>query len=233
MSRIWDISPPVGPGSPVFPGDTLRAEITVEGKKKRLWVHRKGATRAFPPGHPELPQAYKKIGQPVIIPNRMQRFDANFKDSHEHPTEYRTVAGTLAESSNIGKLKDRFPPHLRVHLGTANIRDVVHKRLRAHDLEQAREQDQHQQEGQVVPATEDVLDADPDELRQRRWRRRIRRYLGRAERDRREVRDGGLDPHLLGEADEFLLRPPQPRRRPGFGVGARRMRRPRRNCRAT
>ncbi|MCA9627282.1 MAG: BREX system P-loop protein BrxC [Myxococcales bacterium] len=34
-----------------------------------------------------------------------------------------------SESQNIGKLKDRFPPQLRVHLGTTNIRDVVHKRL--------------------------------------------------------------------------------------------------------
>lgn len=34
-----------------------------------------------------------------------------------------------AETNNLGKLKDRFPPHLRVHLGTTNIRDVVHKRL--------------------------------------------------------------------------------------------------------
>ena len=33
------------------------------------------------------------------------------------------------DESNIGKLKDRFPPHLRVHLDPANIRDVVHKRL--------------------------------------------------------------------------------------------------------
>ncbi|HQV83037.1 MAG TPA: penicillin-binding protein 2 [Ornithinibacter sp.] len=39
---------------------------------------------------------------PVIIPNRLTRFDASFKDSHDHPTLYRTVAGTLAESSNIG-----------------------------------------------------------------------------------------------------------------------------------
>jgi cell division protein FtsI (penicillin-binding protein 3) len=39
---------------------------------------------------------------PVIIPNRMQRYDVSFKDSHDHPTLYRTVAGTLAESSNIG-----------------------------------------------------------------------------------------------------------------------------------
>lgn len=42
--------------------------------------------------------------QPVIIPNRMKRFDASFKDSHEHPTLHRTVAGTLAESSNIGTI---------------------------------------------------------------------------------------------------------------------------------
>jgi len=34
-----------------------------------------------------------------------------------------------AETNNLGKLKDRFPTHLRVHLGTTNIRDVVHKRL--------------------------------------------------------------------------------------------------------
>jgi tRNA-splicing ligase RtcB len=48
-------------------------EHTVDGKKKRLWVHRKGATRAFPPGHSELPRAYKKTGQPVIIPGDMGR----------------------------------------------------------------------------------------------------------------------------------------------------------------
>jgi tRNA-splicing ligase RtcB len=48
-------------------------EHTVGGKKKRVWVHRKGATRAFPPGHPEIPSAYKKVGQPVIIPGDMGR----------------------------------------------------------------------------------------------------------------------------------------------------------------
>jgi tRNA-splicing ligase RtcB (3'-phosphate/5'-hydroxy nucleic acid ligase) len=48
-------------------------EHTVDGKKKRLWVHRKGATRAFPAGHPELPQAFKHVGQPVIIPGDMGR----------------------------------------------------------------------------------------------------------------------------------------------------------------
>jgi len=46
---------------------------TVDGVSKRLWVHRKGATRAFPPGHPEVPDMYRRIGQPVIIPGDMGR----------------------------------------------------------------------------------------------------------------------------------------------------------------
>jgi tRNA-splicing ligase RtcB len=48
-------------------------EHTVGGKKKRVWVHRKGATRAFPPDHPEVSPLYRKIGQPVIIPGDMGR----------------------------------------------------------------------------------------------------------------------------------------------------------------
>ena len=46
-------------------------EHEVDGKKMTLAVHRKGATRAFPPGHPETPAIYKDIGQPVIIPGDM------------------------------------------------------------------------------------------------------------------------------------------------------------------
>ena len=45
----------------------------VDGKEKTLCIHRKGATRAFAPGHPALPERYKKIGQPVIIPGDMGR----------------------------------------------------------------------------------------------------------------------------------------------------------------
>ena len=48
-------------------------EHFVNGSKKKLVVHRKGATRAFPPGHPDLPDAYKQIGQPVLIPGDMGR----------------------------------------------------------------------------------------------------------------------------------------------------------------
>nr|MBU1327669.1 RtcB family protein [Candidatus Omnitrophota bacterium] len=43
----------------------------VDGKEKFLCVHRKGATRAFPPGHPDIPDTYREAGQPVIIPGDM------------------------------------------------------------------------------------------------------------------------------------------------------------------
>jgi tRNA-splicing ligase RtcB len=46
-------------------------EHVVDGKTMTLCVHRKGATRAFPPGHPALPQKFRKTGQPVLIPGDM------------------------------------------------------------------------------------------------------------------------------------------------------------------
>ncbi len=48
-----------------------RETHTVEGHRQDVLVHRKGATRAFPPGHRELPPAYRAIGQPVLIPGSM------------------------------------------------------------------------------------------------------------------------------------------------------------------
>jgi len=48
-------------------------EHTTDGKKQTLCVHRKGATRAFPAGHPDIPQVYQNIGQPVLIPGDMGR----------------------------------------------------------------------------------------------------------------------------------------------------------------
>lgn len=47
---------------------------TVNGDERELCVHRKGATRAFGPGHPELPGAYQHVGQPVLIPGDMGRY---------------------------------------------------------------------------------------------------------------------------------------------------------------
>ncbi len=52
--------------------NTCKIEIhEVDGKKKKLYVHRKGATRAYPPGSVEIPEKYIDVGQPVIIGGTM------------------------------------------------------------------------------------------------------------------------------------------------------------------
>ncbi len=43
----------------------------IDGNQKKVWVHRKGATRAFPAGHPDVPDDYRSEGQPVLIPGSM------------------------------------------------------------------------------------------------------------------------------------------------------------------
>jgi tRNA-splicing ligase RtcB len=45
----------------------------VDGRDERVCVHRKGATRAFPAGHPDVPVPYRTVGQPVLIPGDMGR----------------------------------------------------------------------------------------------------------------------------------------------------------------
>jgi tRNA-splicing ligase RtcB len=47
---------------------------TVEGREVELCIHRKGATRAFPPGHPDVPARYRSVGQPVLVPGDMGRY---------------------------------------------------------------------------------------------------------------------------------------------------------------
>ncbi len=49
-------------------------EYEVNGKRLALCIHRKGATRAFPAGHPDVPDIYREIGQPVLIPGDMGRY---------------------------------------------------------------------------------------------------------------------------------------------------------------
>ena len=48
-------------------------EHTIDGRKLKVCVHRKGATRAFPAGHKDTPRRYKEVGQPVLVPGDMGR----------------------------------------------------------------------------------------------------------------------------------------------------------------
>ena len=63
MSLVWDVAHNIAKFE----------RYNIDGKEKLLCIHRKGATRAFGPGNPALPEVYKKIGQPVIIPGDMGR----------------------------------------------------------------------------------------------------------------------------------------------------------------
>jgi len=55
--------------------NTCKVEThVINGKKKRVYVHRKGATRAFGPGRPDLPLEYRHVGQPVLIGGTMGTF---------------------------------------------------------------------------------------------------------------------------------------------------------------
>lgn len=63
MSLIWDVAHNIGKFE----------KYNIDGKKRLLFIHRKGATRAFGPDNPAVPEIYRKIGQPVIIPGDMGR----------------------------------------------------------------------------------------------------------------------------------------------------------------
>ncbi|MFH1245145.1 MAG: RtcB family protein [Candidatus Omnitrophota bacterium] len=83
----------------------------VDGKTKTLCVHRKGATRAFPPRHPELPRRYKTTGQPVIIPGDMGRYSYLLVGTEKAAeTFYSTCHGSgrlMSRSEAIRRLKGR------------------------------------------------------------------------------------------------------------------------------
>jgi tRNA-splicing ligase RtcB len=49
-------------------------EHDIDGERRRVCVHRKGATRAFGPGHPDVPERYRRVGQPVMVPGDMGRY---------------------------------------------------------------------------------------------------------------------------------------------------------------
>ncbi|MFA5085784.1 MAG: RtcB family protein, partial [Candidatus Omnitrophota bacterium] len=81
-------------------------KYNVNGKEKLLCVHRKGATRAFPPYHPDLPEKYKKTGQPVIIPGDMGRSSyllAGTKEAEE--TFFSTCHGAGRRLSRTAAIK--------------------------------------------------------------------------------------------------------------------------------
>jgi tRNA-splicing ligase RtcB len=71
----------------------------VNDRELTVCVHRKGATRAFPPGHPEVPSAYREVGQPVFIPGDMGR--ASYVLVGAGPAMERTFGSTCHGAGRV------------------------------------------------------------------------------------------------------------------------------------
>lgn len=81
-------------------------QYIIDGKPRMLCVHRKGATRAFPPGHKELPEKYQQTGQPVIIPGDMGRYSYLLAGTSEaEETFYSTCHGAGRRMSRTAAKK--------------------------------------------------------------------------------------------------------------------------------
>jgi len=81
-------------------------EHDVNGKKVKVYMHRKGGTRAFPPGHPEIPSDYKTVGQPVLIPGSMGTASYVLVGTERgKETFYSTAHGAGRELSRHAALK--------------------------------------------------------------------------------------------------------------------------------
>jgi tRNA-splicing ligase RtcB len=81
-------------------------EHEIDGKKTKVYVHRKGATRAFPANHSEIPADYKNVGQPVLIPGAMATASYVLVGSDTaKETFYSTAHGAGRVSSRTQMLK--------------------------------------------------------------------------------------------------------------------------------
>ena len=90
----------------------------VAGKAMKVCVHRKGATRAFPPHHPDIPEDYREIGQPVLIPGDMGRYSYVLVGTEQAMAE--TYGSTCHGAGRVMSRKQA----MKVSQGRAIIREL-------------------------------------------------------------------------------------------------------------
>jgi tRNA-splicing ligase RtcB len=83
-------------------------EHEIDGANKRLLVHRKGATRALPAGHPLLPKAYREVGQPVIIPGDMGRYSFVLAGAERSRETFGSACHGAGRLLSRGEAKRKF-----------------------------------------------------------------------------------------------------------------------------
>jgi tRNA-splicing ligase RtcB len=90
----------------------------VAGKEMKVCVHRKGATRAFPPHHPDIPEDYREIGQPVLIPGDMGRYSYVLVGTEQAMAE--TYGSTCHGAGRVMSRKQA----MKVSQGRAIVREL-------------------------------------------------------------------------------------------------------------
>lgn len=94
---------------------------TVDGQSRRLCVHRKGATRALPPGHPDLPPDLRAVGQPVLIPGTMATSSYVLAGIPDGRAWYSSCHGAGRRQSRHQAVKSVRGKQLRADLEAAGI----------------------------------------------------------------------------------------------------------------
>ncbi len=157
IEQAWGLSPREHGVSVVYDVCHNIAKVEthpIDGQNRKVCVHRKGATRAFPAGHPEVPEAYRDVGQPVLVPGDMGRYSYVLVGSPASPaftfascchgagrrlsrkaatkaTANRNIFKELAEkgitiaAASRATVDEEFP---EAYKDVADVVDVVHRR---------------------------------------------------------------------------------------------------------
>ncbi len=96
-------------------------EHYVDGKRVKVYVHRKGATRSFPPGHPAVPSDYRDVGQPVLIPGSQGTASYLMVGTHQAMSE---SFGTTAHGA--GRVMSRARAK-RIYRGTQIVQMLAQR----------------------------------------------------------------------------------------------------------
>jgi len=85
-----------------------REKHLIDGQETEVIVHRKGSTRAFPPKHPEIPEKYKEVGQPVLIPGTMGTASYILAGTEKSQEAWYTVNHGAGRTMSRGAARRRF-----------------------------------------------------------------------------------------------------------------------------
>jgi len=86
-----------------------KEKYIINGKETEVAVHRKGATRAFPPGHPEIPEKYREVGQPALVPGSMGTASYVLVGTEKSKEAFYTVCHGAGRTMSRHAAIKRFP----------------------------------------------------------------------------------------------------------------------------